>query len=145
MTQTEEAERLQKRMQRIRRRLDTDVDELLTDAQQLLSWKYYLLRHPIASMVGISAITYFLIPTKRPVAVNKVYLDPEASRELMKKTDSVSSEIPEEAAKQGFILSLASLAVNSLIRTGLSYAVQSCKASLLKDYLSPGAPMKGRT
>jgi len=139
MTGDDAADRLQLRMQRIRRRLDTDVDGILQDAQQLLDWRYYVQRQPLGSLIAMSLLGYLLVPSRREAPVQKVYLDPEVSREYVAQKPPVS-EARQEAAPvgQGIFLSLATLALNTAVRSGITYAT-----SVIQDVLQREFQMSG--
>ncbi len=142
MISSEEAERLQLRMQRIRRRLDTDVDEILNEAQQLLDWKYYIRRHPIPSMICTAVVGYMLVPSRQPAPVHRAVLDPDASREFLAKSlplteHSVREPETKEAAQTGVILSLGTMALNMAVRSGMNYGMRYLREVLLKDFVSP--------
>ncbi|HWL08570.1 MAG TPA: hypothetical protein VNQ76_09205 [Planctomicrobium sp.] len=143
---TEAAERLQLRMQRIRRRLDVDVDDIINDAQQLLDWKYYLRRQPIASVIGLAVVGYFLVPSKKTAPIQKIYLDPGVSRDVVQNagpiqvspSDNASST--EAAPGAGLLLSLGTLALNMAVRTGMNYGIQFVREAFIKEVMKPDAP-----
>jgi len=147
MMDLQEIERIQFKMQRIRRHMNDDVDRLQADAAQLMDWKYYVRRHPIASMAAVAAAGYFLIPSATPPAENRVYLDPDVSREFTEKTENVSrTEVRAEQAGQGLLLSLGAMAGNALIKAGLNYLSQQLRETWLKDFQTirnPSGPGPG--
>ncbi|SFI76678.1 hypothetical protein [Planctomicrobium piriforme] len=134
MTETEEAERLQMRMQRIRRRMDSDVVDLMSDAQQLLDWKYYIRRHPVACVAAIAAAGFFLVPKARQSVEKKVYLDPQVSREVALNSDKLHVEQAEEVAKQGLLMSAGALVLNTLVRAGVAYAGQYLRNTMQREF-----------
>jgi hypothetical protein len=125
MSDSRSAEMLQLRMARIRRRMDADVEGLLSEAQQLLDWTYYIKRHPLACVVTAAALGFLAVPKLRPAVENKVYLDPDVSRELVAQAGEVQVEQPvETAATKGLLFSLGALALNTALRAGMACAAQ---------------------
>jgi hypothetical protein len=135
MSDSRSAEMLQLRMARIRRRMDADVEGLLSEAQQLLDWTYYIKRHPIACVVAAASLGFFAVPKLRPPVEKKVYLDPEVSREIAGQAGPVHVEQPvEETAKKGLLFSLGALALNTALRAGMTYAKQHFRTVWKREF-----------
>jgi len=148
MADIQEVERLQFKMQRIRRHMDEDVDRLQADAAQLMDWKYYVRRHPLATMAAISAAGYFLIPTPSPPAENRVYLDPDTSREVAERVEKLHRDDEpltnlQETRQQGLLLTVGAMAINALLKAGMNYASQQLRATWLQEFQSPPKPRTG--
>ncbi|WP_437193890.1 hypothetical protein [Planctomicrobium sp. SH527] len=143
MASESDVDRLQLQMHRIRRRVDSDVGELLTEAEQLFSWKYYVVRNPVACSVGAALLGFMLVPAKKHQVVSRVYLDPEVSQKIADQTAGVpiESEQPSEV-KSGLILSLGALALNTLVKSGVSYASHFVKETILKEVAGRDLPQE---
>jgi len=139
MVDAQEIERIQFKMQRIRRHMNDDVDRIQEDAARLMDWKYYLERHPIVSIAAVAAAGYFLVPAGRPVEEKKVYLDPDVSRELASQTEKLHVGIEETppVMKKGVIVSLGALVLNTVVKAGMAYAGQQLRATLVQDFSTP--------
>lgn len=145
MPDVQEYERIQFKMQRIRRHLDDDVDRIHADAAQLMDWKYYITRNPIVSLAAVSAAGFLLVPRARPAPENKVYLDPETSREVALKAGPVQVEQQTAGAEQGMLMTLGALAVNTLVKAGINYATEQVRQTWLKSpQNSPRSPFEER-
>jgi len=138
MVDIQEVERIQFKMQRIRRHMDEDVDRLQADAAQLMDWKYYLQRYPIVSVAAISAAGFLVVPRSRPAPVNRVYLDPETSREIAEATETLHVENDQsmntQGAEKGIIMTLGALAANTLVKAGMAYITQQLRQTWLSDF-----------
>jgi len=138
MVDIQEVERIQFKMQRIRRHMDEDMDRLQADAAQLMDWKYYLQRYPIASIAAISAAGFLMVPRSRPAPVNRVYLDPETSREIAENTETLHVEDEQNhdtpGAEKGIVMTLAALAANTLVKAGMAYVTQQLRQTWLGDF-----------
>ncbi|WP_437225323.1 hypothetical protein SH661x_004014 [Planctomicrobium sp. SH661] len=134
MPDIDEVERIQFKMQRIRRHMDDDVNRIQAEAAQLMDWKYYIRRHPIASLAAISAAGFMLVPKSQPPVEKKVYLDPDVSREIVRNTGQVQLHQPEQTVKQGLLFSLGAIALNTLVKAGVAYAGQQMRQTLMKDF-----------
>lgn len=147
MVDMQEVERLQFKMQRIRRHLDEDVDRLQADAAQLMDWKYYIRRHPLASMAVASVAGYFLVPSSSPSVENKVFLDPEVSREIAEQFEQRQGgeqfAAAQEAPKQGLMMTLGAVAVNALLKVGMNYVSQQLRETWKQEFQAPSRPRAG--
>lgn len=143
MSSQREVDLLQLRMQRIRRRVDSEVEDLISDAEQIFSWKYYVVRNPIACSVGAALLGYLLVPQKRPQVVSKVYLDPEASQKIVDHSVELHPDAASSAdAKSGLLLSLGALGLNMLVKSGISYASRFVKDTMLKEIAGRELPQE---
>lgn len=144
MPDIQDVERIQFKMQRIRRHMDEDVNRLQADAAQLMDWKYYILRHPVASLAGVVAVGYLLVPKPRKATETKVYLDPDVSREALADNGKIEIDQREEVAQQSILTTLATLAVSTLAKSAVSYAGQQIRSSFLQDFLQPAQETAAR-
>ncbi|WP_437186932.1 hypothetical protein SH668x_000303 [Planctomicrobium sp. SH668] len=136
MVDQEEIERIRFRMRRVRRHLNDDVERLHSDTAQLFDWKYYVARHPVASIGAIVALGYMLVPSKSKATEEKVYLDPDVSRAYLEHAPEPVVESTEQKATQGIFLSLGAFALNALVKAGLNYASQQVRSTFLNDFQS---------
>jgi hypothetical protein len=134
MLDQQDIERIQFKMKRIRGHLDDDLQRIQEDASQLMDWKYYLRRHPFASVAAVAAAGFMLIPRSKPPAETRVYLDPDVSREVTAGVHEVRIEEGEPQVKQGMMMALGTLALNTLIKVGMNYATQQVRNAFLGDF-----------
>jgi hypothetical protein len=134
MLDQQDIERIQFKMKRIRGHLDDDLQRIQEDASQLMDWKYYLRRHPFASVAAVAAAGFMLIPRSKPPAETRVYLDPDVSREVTAGVHEVRVEEGEPQVKQGMMMALGTLALNTLIKVGMNYATQQVRNAFLGDF-----------
>lgn len=134
MLDQQDIERIQFKMKRIRGNLDDDLQRIQEDASQLMDWKYYLRRHPIASVAAAAAAGFMLIPRSKPPAETKVYLDPDVSREVAAGMNQVRTDDSEPQARTGVLVALGTLALNTLVKFGVNYASQQVRNAFLSDF-----------
>lgn len=134
MLDQQDIERIQFKMKRIRGHLDDDLQRIQEDASQLMDWKYYLRRHPFASVAAVAAAGFMLIPRSKPPAETRVYLDPDVSREVTAGVHEVRVEEGEPQVKQGMMMALGTLVLNTLIKVGMNYATQQVRNAFLGDF-----------
>ncbi|MCA8996051.1 MAG: hypothetical protein KDA80_03680 [Planctomycetaceae bacterium] len=139
MSETTEAERIQYRMNRIRRHLSGEVDGVVGSAEQLLDWRYYVERNPFAC-VAVSAIAgFFLVPGPRAPVERRIYLDADAARELAKNRREDIVVHHEEGASPGLLKSVALMASNALVRAAIAQFGQ-----VVGKQISSSLPADGR-
>jgi hypothetical protein len=132
-------EEIRRQMASIRGRMDDDAEGVRVNALQLMDWKYYIRRHPVASLAAVAAAGYFLVPKASPLQEKKVYLDPEATRKILNEQGPIqvaaaSNTASPTGAKGGLLMSLGALALNAAIRYGTTYAEQRMRQALRKDF-----------
>jgi hypothetical protein len=129
---------IRRQMANIRGRMDDDAEAVRMNALQLMDWKYYIRRHPVASLIAVAAAGYLLVP--KPAQSKKVYLDPEATEKILNDQRSLHVETRAEekasnaGAKGGLLMSLGALALNAALRYGTAYATQRMRQAFLKDF-----------
>lgn len=118
-----DVDRIRYRMQRVRRHLDENVDEIVANAQQMFNWRYYVRRHPWVSLGAALAAGFLIVPRPKVVTDRRVYLDREAAETLARHNDRLVIE-EEEGASPSLFKSMGIMAANALVRAAISYVGQ---------------------
>jgi len=66
--ETAQVNEICQQMDRVRRNLGDEVDEIVESAQTLTDWRYYIKTHPWMCLAGAAAVGYFIVP-KRMVVI----------------------------------------------------------------------------
>jgi len=111
------ADEIRREMRRIRCHMIREVDELVDDARELTSWRYYVRKHPWSILSGFVALGYALVPRRAVHAA-----DFDDLRKLAKEHLSAAASKP--TATKGLVGSLIGLAGSYALRTGLNLASQ---------------------
>ncbi|MFG0295580.1 MAG: hypothetical protein ACF8PG_06705 [Maioricimonas sp. JB045] len=111
---------IRNRMERIRTRLDGDVDGLMTNAQRLADWRYYVRAYPWASLAVVAAVGYFAVPRR----VEITSPDAETLERLARKNRLVVKHAPRGEEKKSLVGSVANMVGNTLLRAGIAYMGQ---------------------
>ncbi|QDU37175.1 hypothetical protein Mal4_14840 [Maioricimonas rarisocia] len=111
---------LRNRMEQIRTRLDGDVDGLVSHAQRLADWRYYLRAYPWASLAVVAAVGYFAVP--RRVEINSP--DAETLERLARKNRLVVKHAPKGEEKKSLAASMANMVGHMMLRAGVAYMGQ---------------------
>lgn len=117
---TQEAAGIRREMHTIRRGLGGEVEGIVSNAQQMLNWKYYVRTHPWASLAASAALGYFAIPQKLEI----VRPDAETLAQLAKDKRLVVEHRPAAQPKPSMLASLAGFAGSMLLRAGVAYIGQ---------------------
>src|SRR5262245_60441792 len=132
--QSAEAEQIEQEMRQVRSELRQDVRELVTSAQIMGEWQYYVRRYPWLSVGLAAAVGYFMIPA-RPLIVRP---DANALLELA-KANKLEIKMEAPRAKRG---GLVDGIVGMLAATALQGAMAVAN-HLLQDLMKPGSGQSG--
>lgn len=109
------ADKILRKMARIRDALDGDFQGVVREARTLRTWHYYLRRYPLLSVVAAFGVGYFLVP--RRLEINAP--DEKTLAKLARKRKLVIQPRPEREAPRGLLAGafnfLFSLAVNGAL------------------------------
>jgi hypothetical protein len=125
-----EAEQIEEEMRQVRAELREDVREIVTSAQIMGEWQYYVGRYPWLC-VGLAAAAGFFIVPARPILVHP---DAKALLELA-KANKLEIKMESPSAKRGGI-------VAGLMGMLTATAVQGATAAanhFLQDLLKPAS------
>lgn len=114
------ADAIRREMDTIRANLGSDVDGLMSNAQQLTDWRHYVRQFPWPSLGAVLALGYFAVPRKLEI----VSPDEKTLRKLAKHNRLVVEHQPRGEEKRGLLMSLANLTGNMLLRAGIAYVGQ---------------------
>jgi len=84
---------IRKQSSKLRKHLERDVDGLRNQAQELMDWKHYVRKYPVATIGAAVVLGYLLVPRRSPI-VNIADLVPAMPVEPM-SNDSVAPTRPE--------------------------------------------------
>lgn len=107
-------------MQQIRGHLNGEVDDIIGNAQQLLSWKHYVRAYPWPSLLAAAAVGYAAIPRR----LETVRPDPDTLAQLAQDKRLVVEHRPVAREKPSIAQSVVRMLGNTLLRAGVAYAGQ---------------------
>lgn len=58
---------LRKQSSKLRKHLERDVDGLRNQAQELMDWKHYVRKYPVATIGAAVVLGYLLVPRRSPI------------------------------------------------------------------------------
>lgn len=89
---------IRKQSSKLRRHLERDVDGLRNQAQELLDWKHYVRKYPVATIGAAVVLGYLLVPRRSPI-VNVADLIPAPPAEPADNVPaSTAPELNRESA-----------------------------------------------
>lgn len=115
-----DAEQIRQQMAVIRREVQSDVGEIVEDAQTLLNWRFYVKRYPWVCLSAATAIGYLVVPKRLEV----MSPDAETLQKLAKKNRLVVKQKPEAHARGGLGGAVFTMLANTLLRAGVAYLGQ---------------------
>lgn len=99
---TTQADEIQREMRQIRVELRDNVQELVSNAREIVDWQSYVKTYPWVA-VGIAAFAgYLLVPSRTTV----VRPDPEAIRELAKSRELLEQQVKPKKTLFGMVISM---------------------------------------
>jgi len=104
-------------MDKVRRNLGNEVDEIVESAQTLTDWRYYVKTHPWMCLAGAAAIGYFVVP-KRMVVFGP---SAEMIEEAIKRSASAFKPNPPPP-KSGITSAIFGMLTSMALRHAVNYA-----------------------
>lgn len=89
---------LRKQSSKLRKHLERDVDGLRNQAQELMDWKHYVRKYPVATIGAAVVLGYLLVPRRSPI-VHVADLIPAPPTEPV-HVESVAPAPPEPPPEQ---------------------------------------------
>ncbi|MFO1019447.1 MAG: hypothetical protein U0903_01920 [Planctomycetales bacterium] len=129
-----DSQRIRNRMQRLRRRMDDDVQGLVENTQRLFDWKDYVRQYPLGAAAAGVAIGFFFSPGRK--VVQSVKLADESVQELREQR---VQQTPGE--QKNPIPSMLTGAVNALSGIALS-SLATIVRHRLERYLAFDVPAR---
>lgn len=112
-----ESARIRQRMGRLRRKIDGDVEEIVTQAQSLLDWRNQVRQHPWAAAGAAAALGFFLMPGRR--VTPQIKLHENTIAELARQSQPPPPVQPAKPVKQPFLqgalVALAGMAMRQAV------------------------------
>jgi hypothetical protein len=113
------AEQIQREMREVRADLRGNVQEMVEQASGLTDWQEYVKAYPWLSLGAAAVVGYLLVPSRPTV------IQPSASELLeLAKSHHFPLQVEQTPARPGFIGTLAGLAGNALLQTGMGVFTQ---------------------
>lgn len=119
LTLDEQADEIRDRMQRLRMRLDCEVERVREQTDNLLDWRVQVRKHPLAAAGLVAALGYLVVPGRR--VTSSVRLNDESIQELVDATRELrdsKSEKTEKTVLQGAVAAIGGLLLRQLIQVG---------------------------
>lgn len=110
-----DSQRIRARMQRLRRRMDGDVQEIVENTQRLLDWKDYVRRFPLTTLATGAAIGFFFAPGRK--VVPSVKLAEESVKELVEQSGLAAKKQEESHVSPlmtGIVSAVSGVALSTL-------------------------------
>jgi len=105
-------------MDKVRRNLGDEVDEIVESAQTLTDWRYYIKTHPWMCLAGAAALGYFIVP-KRMVVFGP---SAEMIEEAIKRSALAFKPPPAPPPKSGLTSAIFGMLTNVALRHAMNYA-----------------------
>lgn len=88
---------LRKQSSKLRKHLERDVDGLRNQAQELMDWKHYVRKYPVATIGAAVVLGYLLVPRRSPIVhVADLLPVPPAEPVTMEPVPKAAPEPPSE-------------------------------------------------
>lgn len=130
-----DSQRIRARMQRLRRRMDGDVQGIVENTQRLLDWKDYVRRFPLATLGAGLAIGFFFAPGRK--VIPSVKLAEESVKELVEQSAAKAAIKEEEShvssLMTGVVSAVSGVALSTLTMV-LRQQVERYLSSLAKAH-----------
>jgi len=118
--QSPSAEQVRQRMQAIRQNLSPEVDEIVSNARDLMDWHYYVKAFPWWSLAGAAVLGYLAVPRKLEI----IRPDAGTIEKLAKHNQLVVEHKSQAKEKPGVVESILHLTANMVVRAGVAYLGQ---------------------
>ncbi len=116
---SEECERLRARMDRLRHKLDHDVDQVADKAADLLDWRFYVESYPLTSMGVLALLAYHCVPKR---TYQRVTIDDSAVQEILNHNEEPPNSSPP--VRPSFARTILETTGHALFRTALALATR---------------------
>jgi len=117
MSERDNAEALQKRMEALRLHLNSDVADVSQNAKEMTDWRFYVRRFPWAA-AGIALAAGYAVVPKRTEIVSPT---PETLGKLAKDDKLVVKRKPKAASSETLAGTLLTLAATAATRAAVGY------------------------
>lgn len=107
-------------MQSIRGHLNGDVEGVIGNARQLISWKRYVRAYPWASLLAAAAIGYIAVPRR----LATIRPDAETLAQLVREKRLIVEDRQATRPASGLAHSLIGMLGKTLLRAGIAYLGQ---------------------
>jgi len=128
------AEQIQREMREVRADLRGNVQEMVDQASGLTDWQEYVKAYPWVSLGAAAVVGYLLVPS-RPTVIQP---SPQQLLELA-KSQQVPVKMEQTPARPGFVGTLAGLAGNALLQTGMAVFTQYL-TQMQQNLMTPPPP-----
>lgn len=118
-----ESERLRRRMSRVRRELDYEVEELVDQANHLTDWHYYMKNFPFVSLGAVALLAYTLVPIKKK---SDVVIDESTLSDLLERGETQFRRT--RTAKPSLAASMMQMASQAALRAGITFVTHKLLA-----------------
>ena len=118
-----ESERLRRRMNRVRRDLDYEVEELVDQANHLTDWRFYMKNYPFASLGAVAMLAYTLVPIKKR---SDVVIDEHTLSDLLERGETQFRRT--RTAKPSLFSSAMQMASQAALRAGITFVTHKLLA-----------------
>lgn len=112
-------DQLCQQMRAIRRELGQDVEEIVEHAERLMDWRYYVQRHPWASVGVAIALGYFVMPRRSLVLPTD-----ESTLARLAQRIPVTVQAPVPPKRSSLFRVLLTMGTSLAMRAALSYLSQ---------------------
>jgi len=130
------ADEIQKEMRQIRVELRGNVQEIVSNAREIVDWTSYVRSYPWAVVGAAAFVGYLMVPARTTV----VRPDPEALRELSKSREMLEQQIKP---RKGLVSMLVSMAAATAAQAAMGIATRQVQHLVESIQLSHAHPLQG--
>jgi len=128
------AEEIQREMRQIRVELKENVEEIVSNAREIVDWQSYVRSNPWLMVGGAAFLGYLLVPSRTTV----IRPDPEAMRELTK-----SRQVLENQTRPRSLVSMVlGMVATSAAQAAMAVATRQVQ-NLVNSMQAPISPLPG--
>lgn len=123
---TTPADEIQKEMRQIRVELRDNVQEIVSNAREIVDWQSYVKSYPWLTVGAAAFVGYLLVPSRTTV----IRPDPEALRELTKSREMLEQQVKPRKSLLGMVVGMVAASAAQAAMNVASHQVQQLLHSL---------------
>ncbi len=123
MTQISDADMIRQKMRRIRHKMDDDVEGIVHNASQLMSYQFYITHYPLATLAAVSTLAYLLVPSARGnrSTEGKFQIDAKQLEDIISKKGIVVETKPASEASSSWRSNVFGWVTRTALNAALAY------------------------